>query len=205
MLGPTVVRRDRYPWRRRGTGNPACLPEQLLCSADGSPVRAERQHRRLRPGANARRSSSAKASSPAFASMRVTPSTCASSPPCEAQANASSSSPKPVRIRRAGLDQRQSLQRLDRGTRENRRRHVGQRPARSRHRHRQPRQRRDDGSRADGPRKTSTRIGLFIFPDYSSLMCFFDVFYSSPTLPRSAGLRRRHEVRTGKRSASALQ
>src|ERR1700733_13562481 len=73
---------------------PECLPEQLLCSADGSPVRASAATADCAIGQWAPQRSAA-ASSPAFANMRVTPATCPASPLCEAQASANSSSPKP--------------------------------------------------------------------------------------------------------------
>src|SRR5580692_13174789 len=82
------------PFAQATQRKPECLPEQLLCSADGSPVRASAATADCAIGQWAPQRSAA-GSSPAFASMRVTPATCPGSPECEAQASASSSSPKP--------------------------------------------------------------------------------------------------------------
>ena len=100
---------------------PECLPEQLLCRSVGVLAGTGERHASLvigRPvrAAFERRTRPAR---PWPASTRAS-ATCAGSPLCEAQASASSRSPKPKRVRRAALDQRQRLDRLDGGAREDR-------------------------------------------------------------------------------------
>ena len=76
---------------------PACLPEQLLWIAPAvPPARASACAEGWWIGQCAPHSSAA-ASSPARASMRVAVATWPGSPECEAQASASSSGPRPKR------------------------------------------------------------------------------------------------------------
>ena len=106
---------------------PACLPEQLLWTAPAvPPPRASACADGWWIGQCAPHSS-ALASSPASASIRVAVATCPGSPECEAQASASSSGPKPVAVGGAALDQRQRLQRLHRRARIDRLLDVAQR------------------------------------------------------------------------------
>ena len=141
---------------------PACLPEQLLCSALGSlAARGQRARDRLVVAASARRIRARSASSPALRQhARDDAHVCIGSPLCEAQAIASSSSLRPSRSAAPLVDQRQRLQHLDRRAREDRPLDVAERREHARRRHRRRRSRRDAPIRAMPPRITSTRIGF---------------------------------------------
>ena len=123
MLAAANSRCGRSPWRRRRRGSRhACRSN--CCAA---PTARRFAPARRPPAATCGQwapQRSAEASRPAFASMRVTPATCPGSPRMRGAGQRQLLVAEAVSIRRAGLDQRQRLQRLDRGARENRRRHV---------------------------------------------------------------------------------
>ena len=110
------------PSRRFSVRKPACLPEQLLCSWLG---RRSSARRRCRSGASSgtcgpqRRSGSPRPSSASQAATRVT---CIAAPVCEAQASASCS--RGQAVAGAALEQRQRLQHLAGGARQDHRLRV---------------------------------------------------------------------------------
>ena len=143
---------------------PACLPEQLLCSADGAPparasawldglvrgpVRAAFERRRIEPGARQH-----------AACHRDMPRLAAVAGAGERQFLVAET----VAVGRAALDQRQRLQRLHGRARKDRLPRHRRARARPRRRHPPPRPRRDGGSRP------ACRAGLRPAQDYAFVM-----------------------------------
>ena len=97
---------------------PACLPEQLLWSWPGAmPARTSASAAPWKEGTCVPHSRSA-SPRPALASIAAAVSTWRGSPLWEEQASASSGIAEAVTVGGAALDQRQGLQRLDGGARE---------------------------------------------------------------------------------------
>ena len=167
---PDGRRRHSRAGRRRGAQarqtKPACLPEQLLCSAVGAPpARGERPGRGLveRPVRAAFERARRRARPCASIAARA-PRHARGSPACEAQASASSSSVEAELVGGAALDQRQRLQRLDGRARIDAAARRRRATAPPRRRRRRPRSRRDGAISTAAPRVTSTRTGLSMTP-----------------------------------------
>ena len=103
---------------------PVCLPEQLLCSGVQRSPRDDHLGRRLLVHRAVRPQARSATEQPMRSCQAATRVVCIGSPECEAQASASSSSDHAERLRRAGLDQRYGLHRLQRRSRKDRPLHV---------------------------------------------------------------------------------
>ena len=155
--------RRRRPSRRRHTESPRACRNSCYAARWRSARARQRLRRRLMRDRPMRAAAQRRGVEPgARRACAATPATWPGSPQCEAQASASSSSPKPIAIGRALLDQRQRLQRLDRRARIDRPLDVAERQ--------QPRAPSASTTATaprwrlstSAPRITSTRTGLLI-------------------------------------------
>ena len=175
MFGPKIIGRDRRPWRRRGRENPhACRSN--CCAAPMECRRAPTHRQRFARSANAHRSVARKDQD----LLRQHALDARDMRGLAAMRSASQRQffvAEAVTVGRAALDQRQSLQRLDRRARKHRRGNVAdcehRRPSASATAT-APRWRLS----TSGPRVTSTRTGL-------PILIFFAIRMK---LPLRAGL-----------------